>query len=71
MELRKQIMQVGDIKRCLGGYCISVKIATQKPNGYWYLKYQNKNFISDNINKLRKIKKGQQYFGNYWGSLIN
>ena len=70
--LRKQVMWVGKITTGnLGGYCLRVKIATQKATGYWECKYKTKYFVSENINKLRRIKKGQQYFGNYWGTLLS
>ena len=68
---RKQIMNVGKITTGIGGYYLRVKIATQKATGYWECKYKNKNFVSEDINKLRRIKKGQQYFGEYWGELVN
>jgi len=68
--LRKQIMNVGKITNGnLGGYSLKVKIATQKATGYWECEYETKYFISEDINKLQRIKKGQQYFGEYWGDI--
>lgn len=63
-------MKVGKISNLLGSYCLSVTISTQNENGYWEAYYKKKNFASDDLTKLRKIKVGMQYFGDYWGSLV-
>lgn len=62
-------MRIGRISTTIGKYFLPVEIATQSEDGYWECEYKKYYIVSESLSKLKNIKVGMQYFGNYWGNI--